>query len=72
MERDLTERLSAWIIKSNLIRKISASLDKLMSRSLGATAMPNQDFSERNLDRPSTASDANRCTDWSLDFNDLS
>lgn len=39
MERDLTERISARIIESNLIRKISASLDKLMNRGLGAPAM---------------------------------
>jgi len=39
MERDLTERISARILKSNLIRKVSAFLDKLMSRSLGTPAM---------------------------------
>src|SRR5215470_7936017 len=39
MERDLTERISARILKSSLIRKVSAFLDKLMSRSLGTPAM---------------------------------
>ena len=39
MERDLTERISAQIINSDLVAKISASLDKLMSRSLGAAVM---------------------------------
>jgi len=39
MERDLTERISARILKSNLIRKVSAFLDNLMSRSLGMPAM---------------------------------
>ena len=39
MERDLTEWIATRIIKSNLIGKISASLDKLMSRALGAPAM---------------------------------
>ena len=39
MERDLTERISARIIKSNSIGKISASLDKLLHRCLGAPAM---------------------------------
>jgi nitrite reductase/ring-hydroxylating ferredoxin subunit/uncharacterized membrane protein len=38
MERDLTERIAARIIKSNVVGKISASLDKLMSRALGAPA----------------------------------
>ena len=39
MERDFTERISARIIKSNLIREISASLDKLLHRCFGAPAM---------------------------------
>ena len=39
MERDLTERISVGIIKSNLIRKISASLDGIMYRVLGAPRM---------------------------------
>ena len=39
MERDLTERIAARIIKSNLISKISAYLDRLMYRGLGAPAM---------------------------------
>ena len=39
MERDFGERISAQIIKSNLIRKISASLNKLLHRSFGAPAM---------------------------------
>jgi nitrite reductase/ring-hydroxylating ferredoxin subunit/uncharacterized membrane protein len=39
MERDLTERISARIINSELILKVSASLDKLMSGALGAPAM---------------------------------
>jgi nitrite reductase/ring-hydroxylating ferredoxin subunit/uncharacterized membrane protein len=39
MERDLTERISATIIKSNSIGKISASLDQLLRRCLGAPAM---------------------------------
>ena len=39
MERDFTERISARIIESNSIGKISASLDKLMSHGLGAPAM---------------------------------
>lgn len=39
MERDFTERISARIIKSNLIRKISASLDKLLQRCFSAPAM---------------------------------
>jgi nitrite reductase/ring-hydroxylating ferredoxin subunit/uncharacterized membrane protein len=39
MERDLTERIATRIIKSNLIGKISASLDKLMSGALGTPAM---------------------------------
>ena len=39
MERDLTERISARIIRSNLIGKISTSLDTLMNRGLGAAAM---------------------------------
>ena len=39
MERDLTERISARILRSNLIGKVSALLDKLMSRSLGTPAM---------------------------------
>jgi nitrite reductase/ring-hydroxylating ferredoxin subunit/uncharacterized membrane protein len=39
MERDSTERISARIIKSNSIGKISASVDKLLNRCLGAPAM---------------------------------
>ena len=39
MERDFGERISAQIIKSNLIRKISASLNKLLHRCFGAPAM---------------------------------
>ena len=39
MERDLTERISARIIKSNSIAKISASLDNLLHRCLGAPAI---------------------------------
>jgi len=39
MERDLTEWIAARIIKSKLIRKISASLDRLMYGGLGAPAM---------------------------------
>jgi nitrite reductase/ring-hydroxylating ferredoxin subunit/uncharacterized membrane protein len=39
MERDLTERISARIIRSNLIVEVNAFLDKLMSRSLGAHAL---------------------------------
>lgn len=39
MERDFTERISARIIKSNLIGKIAAFLDKLLYRCLGAPAM---------------------------------
>lgn len=39
MERDLTERMSGRIIRSDLIRKVSAFLDNLMSRSLGVTAL---------------------------------
>src|SRR5260370_38504271 len=39
MERDFTERISARIIKLDLIRKISASLDKLLHRCFGAPAM---------------------------------
>src|SRR5262244_2594329 len=39
MERDLTERISARIIESNLIRKVGASLDKVMSGTLGTPAM---------------------------------
>jgi len=73
MERDLTERISARIIKSNSIAKISASLDKLLHRCLGAPAMRRfKVFSERNRDWPSIASDADRYTDRSVDFNDPS
>lgn len=32
MERDFTERISAWIVQSNLIRNISAPLDRLLHR----------------------------------------
>jgi hypothetical protein len=39
MERELRERVAARIIKSNLIRKISASREKLMYRGLRAPAM---------------------------------
>ena len=39
MERDLTERISVRIIRSNLMRNVSAFLDNLMSRSLGVTAL---------------------------------
>ena len=39
MERDFTERISARIIKSISIGKISASLNKLLHRCLGAPAM---------------------------------
>src|SRR6516225_12214981 len=39
MERDFTERISARIIHSSAIGKISASLDRLLSRSLGAPLM---------------------------------
>jgi nitrite reductase/ring-hydroxylating ferredoxin subunit/uncharacterized membrane protein len=39
MERDFTERISARIIRSNSIGKISASLDKQLQRCLGASAM---------------------------------
>lgn len=39
MERDLTERILARIIRSDLIGTVSASLDKLMSWSLGAIAI---------------------------------
>ena len=39
MERDFTERISARIIESTSIGKISASLDKLLYRCLGAPAM---------------------------------
>src|SRR5260370_25046837 len=39
MERDFTERISARIIKLDLIRKISASLDKLLHRCFGAPGM---------------------------------
>jgi len=38
MERDFTERISARIITSNSIGKISASLDNLLHRCLGAPA----------------------------------
>ena len=38
MERDLTEQIAARIIKSNVVGKISVSLDKLMYRALGAPA----------------------------------
>jgi nitrite reductase/ring-hydroxylating ferredoxin subunit/uncharacterized membrane protein len=39
MERDFTERISARIIRLNSIGKISAFLDKLLHRCLGAPAM---------------------------------
>ena len=39
MERDLTERISTQIINSDLIRKVSALLDTLISRGLGTPAM---------------------------------
>jgi len=39
MERDFTERISARIIQSKLISKISAPLDKLVHGCLGAPAM---------------------------------
>ena len=39
MERDFAERISAQIIKSNLIRKIGASLNRLLNRSFGAPTM---------------------------------
>ena len=39
MERDFTERISARIIKSNLIQKISAALDKLLQLCFRAPAM---------------------------------
>ena len=39
MERDFTERISARIIKSNSIGKISAFLDKVLQRCLGMPAM---------------------------------
>ena len=39
MERDFGERISAQIIKSNLIRKISASLNRLLHRCFRSPAM---------------------------------
>jgi len=39
MERDFTERISARIIQSNSIGKITTLLDKLLQRCLGAPAM---------------------------------
>src|SRR5262249_40325704 len=39
MERDFTELISARIIESNSIRKITALLDKLLNHSLGLSAM---------------------------------
>src|SRR5215472_11948608 len=39
MERDFTERISARVLKSGSIRKISAFLNRLVHRLLGAPAM---------------------------------
>ena len=39
MRRDLTERISTWIIESNSIKKIAGSLDRFMQRCFGTPTM---------------------------------